>query len=506
MIARLGISGNDDMRLAVIYIGQETNDFNPVLTTLADYAAFGLLDGPAMFETLKGIGQVGGHLDACAASGRDVESVPITYGWAVAGGRITTEARLYFEERIRTGLKQAGRIDGLHLQLHGACSAEGIDDVEGTQIALCRDILGPDLPIVLGLDHHANVTEAMVRHATAIVAHRTQPHDIHDTGVIGADILMRIVAGEVKRPVIAFRKLRMTTHQEQFLTAHGPMKLWFDRARAIEAADPRVLHCGLFPMQPWLDVAEGGWAVTVSVDGDRALAERLADELADMAWSMREDFMVREAVPIDEAVRLADQETKPGVVVLSDTGDTVFGGSAGDSNLILESILRQGIKGRALIPLIAPPTARRLAEAGAGATVTLKVGGESTPFFTPLEVTGVVRKVADGRIALPEHGYPDVDMGRTVIFEVGPVTLMVSEGRGVAGNMPGAYRAFGIEPKDYAMAVLKTASNFQFFAPITSRVIRADTMGPGQSDVLTLPWKRLPRPMFPLDPIGSWKG
>ena len=90
-------------------------------------------------------------------------------------------------------------------------------------------------------------------------------------------------------------------------------------------------------------------------------------------------------------------------------------------------------------------------------------------------------------------------MGRTVIFETGPVTLLISELRGVAGNLPDVYRAFGIEPADYKMAVLKTASNFQFFAPITSRVIRADTRGPGQSDVFTLPWKRLPRPIYPLD-------
>ncbi len=94
-------------------------------------------------------------------------------------------------------------------------------------------------------------------------------------------------------------------------------------------------------------------------------------------------------------------------------------------------------------------------------------------------------------------------MGRTAVFEVGPVTMLISELRGVAGNLPDVYRAFGIEPEDYKIAVLKTASNFQFFAPITSRVVRADTAGPGQSDVFTLPWSRLPRPIFPLDAIAD---
>ena len=97
-------------------------------------------------------------------------------------------------------------------------------------------------------------------------------------------------------------------------------------------------------------------------------------------------------------------------------------------------------------------------------------------------------------------------MGRTVVFDVGPITLLISELRGLAGNLPDVYRAFGIEPRDYKIAVVKTASNFQYFAPISSEVIRVDTIGPGQSQVETLPWCRVPRPIFPLDPIGHWRG
>ncbi|MBM3523758.1 MAG: M81 family metallopeptidase, partial [Alphaproteobacteria bacterium] len=354
------------------------------------------------------------------------------------------------------------------------------------------------------LDHHANITQRMIDQSTAIVGHRTQPHDPPDTGRIGAELLIRIVAGEVK-PVTAWRKIPMITHQEQFLTSRHPMKTWFDRARTMEAADKRVLQASNYPMQPWLDVAEGGWATIVVTDNDQALAERLADELADLAWSMREVFQVREAVSIDDAVRRADAAPR-GVVVLSDTGDTVFGGSAGDSNLILESILRLGIKSKAIIPLIEPPTVARLVAAGEGARVTLPIGGHlATRFFKPLEVTGIVRRIGGGIIQAGEH-QAECDMGQVAVFEVGPVTMLVSELRGVAGNIPSAYRAFGVEPRDYKMAVLKTASNFQYFASITSEVIRVDTIGPGQSQVETLPWRRVPRPIFPLDPIKHWRG
>ena len=489
------------MRIGLIHISQETNDFNPVPTTLEDFAAFGIHEGAEVIAKGRGIGQVGGHIDTMERSAAMAETVPILRAWSCAGGRITREAFDFFRDKVRAGLAACGPLDGLDLQLHGACAAEGIDDVEGEIVALCRQIL-PDVPIVLGLDHHANVTQAMVTNSTAIVGHRTQPHDLFDTGQIGAALLLRIIT-EGLQPVTAWRKLPLVSHQEQFLTAQGPMKRWFDRARAMEA-DKRVLQASCYPMQPWLDFPDGGWAAVVVTDGDRALAARLADELADLAWSMRDDFQAREAIAVDDAVRMADQAPR-GVVVLSDTGDTVFGGAAGDSNVLLEAMLRLGIKGPALVPLISPTAVATLEAAGEGATATLPLGGEQSFWFAPLTVTGTVRKLADGRIMLDDGRHGEVDMGRTAVFEVGPVTLLISTLRGVAANVPDVYRAFGIEPTDYKIAVLKTASNFQFFAPIASQVIRADTTGPGQSDVHGLPWKRLGRPIYPLDGVTDWR-
>ncbi len=492
------------MRVALIHVSQETNDFHSLLTSLDDFAAFGIHEGAAVLERARGHAAIDGWIDAVAEAGLAVEWVPIVWGSAGAGGRISTEARQYFLDAIRRNLADAGPLDAIAIHLHGACAAEGVDDVEGEQLALVRAMRGADIPLVLSLDHHANVTKLMADCADAIVAHRTQPHDPYDTGHVAGKLLVRVLRGEI-RPVVTYRKLRLITHQEQFLTSGGPMKAWFDQARAMEA-DPRVLQVSPCPMQPWLDVAEGGWAVTVTTDGDPALAGRLAEESADFAWARRHDFMVQTAVPIDDAVRMADAENR-GVVVLSDTGDTVFGGTAGDSNLILEAILRLGIAGRALVPLISPQNVAALVAAGEGATVTVELGGTAaTDFFKPLAVTGTVKKIAPGKLHVPVFGRAYFDQGTTVVFEAGPVTLLVTERRGSAGNVPDTYRHFGIEPADFKMAVLKTASNFQYFASITSRVIRVDTPGPGQSDVKRLPWRRVPRPIFPMEEVAAWQG
>ena len=492
------------LRIALINLAQETNSFNPVLTSLADFEAFGIHEGEAVVSRCAPTSEVGGYLAAVGEWPGEVKTVPIIRGWAVAGGPISREVFDLFAQKIREGLAAAGPVDGLELQLHGACVAEMLDDVEGEQVELCRQILGDDVPIMLALDHHANVTEKMVKNATAILAHRTQPHDVYDTGLQSTRLLLRTAAGEVS-PAMASRKVPLISHQEQFLTAKGPMKVLFDRAREMEGR-PVVLSASPCPMQPWLDVEEGGWTMIVVTDGDQALAEDLAEELADLAWSMRADFQEREAVSVDDAVRRAHAAPK-GVVLLSDTGDTVFGGAAGDSNVILEAVLRLGVEGPVLIPLISPALAARLAEAGEGATVTVKVGGDSAPaFFDPIEVTGRVAKVADGsRVSVGYNHQSEVDMGTVAVFEVGPAVLLVSEKRGVAGNLPDAYSAFGIDPAKAKMAILKTASNFQYFMPLASELIRADTRGPGQSDLATLPWRRLPRPIYPLDPMDDWR-
>jgi microcystin degradation protein MlrC len=485
------------MRIGFLCITQESNDFNPLLTTLDDFRSNNIQIGAEIAAAAK-TGKYRGCLEAVAASGLDIEIVPIINASAVAGGRISREAFDYFAAQIRGGLAKAGRLDGLLLMLHGACAAEGIDDVEGEQAELCRQIVGPDVTIALGLDHHANVTHKMIDNVDLVAGHRTQPHDHVDTGNVTTAMLLKVLSQKI-RPTTAWRKIPLLSHQEQFFTDRVPMKTWFDRARAIEAEYPKVLQASNYPMQPWLNVAEGGWATVVCTDNDQALAERLADELADLAWSLRDKFQEHIAVTVDDAVRQADAAPK-GLVILSDTGDTVFGGSSGDSNLILESMLRVGIKGKALVPMIAPKAVATLHAAGEGATVTLNLGGEiAQQFFTPIEVTGVVRRLSDKPLPVASFRSGVVNMGKAAIFEVGKVTLLLTELRGAGGNLPELYEAHGVDVAEYQMAVMKTATAFHRFDRFRSAVIRVDTKGPGQSDIFTLPWTRLPRPIYPLE-------
>lgn len=488
----------EPIRLGVIHMSQETATFQPQLTTLDDFVSFGLYEGAEMLDPRHVDSRVRGFLTAVGVDAGAIEVVPIIRGIGGAYGRIAAAALDHFTTRIHTLLSSARPIDGLALQLHGACSAEGEDDVEGVLVDVCRDVLGPDVPIVLSLDHHANLTTRMIGGTDLVIGFRTQPHDPYETSIAAAQLLFRIVRDEV-RPTGAWRKIPLISHQEQYLTSGGPMRAWFQRARTMERQHG-VLTASNFPVQPWLDVAEMGFATCVYTDDDPVLAGQLADELADLAWSLRADFQVTTSVPADEAVTIAGAEPS-GVVILSDHGDSVFGGAAGDSTVLLEAVLRLGLDGRAIVPVVDPEAARAIAAQGEGARVSRAVGATLSGFHSPVHIDGTVRRVGSGRLHIEGLPDPELDMGATVVVDAGPVTLLISEHRGVGGNHPDVYRAFGIEPGDYRAAVLKTASNFQWFEPLSSRVVRVDTPGPTQSDIASLPWERIPRPMYPLDPI-----
>lgn len=485
------------MRIAIAHIGQETGSFTPTPTTIDTFRSFGLYTGQELLDKMRNVGPVGGFLAAAAEEKLDYTPLPVVQAWGGAHGPLTAETLAFLEEQLVTGLERVLPIDGFFFSQHGAAAADNDPDVEGYLLAATRRVLGPDVPIVCPLDHHGNVTQRMMDLMTGLVAHRTQPHLPFETGKLAAHQLFAILRGELK-PTIAWRKIPMLAHQEQFLTSGGPMKVWFDRAREYETL-PGVVSVSPFPMQPWLDVPEGGWATVVITNNDQALAERLADEHAQMVWEMRDQFWVYESIPVADAVQKAVAAER-GLVILSDTGDSVFGGASGDSTHILRELLRQGVTQTALVPIVDAEVVDQAISAGIGSTISAQLGGKlATAFHQPVPVTATVAAIGGGRIEAEVVGMESFNMGRAVLLEAGAIKIVVSEHEGIGGNHPVVYRHFGLEPATAKIVVMKTASNFQYYADMASTIIRVDTLGPTMSHLEQFPWQAVPRPIYPLD-------
>lgn len=489
------------MRIAVAEIGQETDSFSPIVTDLRDFSAFGLYFGDEILEKMQGAGPLGGFLEMVAQQPQTVEVIPLVRAWAGAGGAITSATFDFLKQRLLDGLRQSLPVDAVFLALHGAAAAEDEDDVEGSLLEAVRGVVGPELPVFVTLDHHANITRRMVENSSTLIGHETQPHDPIATGRKAARVMFDCLRGRATGvagglPAMAWRKIPMITPQDQFLTSAGPMKEWFGLAREMERR-PGVLDVSPYPMQPWLDAAEGGWAVVVHTAGDHRLAESLADESAALAWKLREQFWKSERVAPAEAVRQAVAAER-GLIILSDTGDSVYGGAPGESTWILRELLEQAVSCVALVPLVDPAAVEAAFVAGVGAHLTIDLGGKVDRVFNlPVGVTARVAAICKGAtVELPDRG--PCDLGRTALLEAGGVKIVVLDSRSFAINHPILYTHLGLEVDQAKIVVVKTASNFQFFSRWRKGLIRVDSPGTTQSDLRAFEWQRLPRPTWPV--------
>ena len=489
------------MRIAVAEIAQETDSFSPLTAELKDFESYGLYFGQEILQRMQGIGPMGGFLDI-AAEEQDVTLLPIIRAFGSAGGTITAAAFEFLMAHFIAGLKQSLVLDGVLLSLHGAAASATDDDVEGALLQAAREVVGSGIPIVVALDHHANITRRMVECANALIGHETQPHDPPATGRKAARILFRMLRGEI-RPTIAWQKIPMITPQDQFLTSDGPMKEWFDLARQMETRSG-VLDVSPYPMQPWLDVAEGGWSVIVHTDNAQELAQTLVAEMANKAWSLRERFWVSARVPPVEAVRRAVAAER-GLVILSDTGDSVYGGAPGDSTCILRALLDQRFACTAFVPMVDAEALNAAHAAGVGTQITIDLGGKLDNLFShPVQVTGRVAAISNG-FTVDLHDRGICDLKRTALLRVGSIFIAVLDHRSFAINHPVLYTHLGLDVADAKMVVVKTASNFQFFSRWHRELIRVDSPGTTQSDLTAFQWKRIPRPTYPLDPLTDWR-
>jgi microcystin degradation protein MlrC len=236
-------------------------------------------------------------------------------------------------------LRDAGQVDGLLLALHGAMLVEDNPDAEGEIIERMRAILPAGRPIGVSLDLHGHITERMLQPGTFLIGYREYPHiDMYETGERVARLMLDALAGR-RRPVMALVKRHMIVSPVNARTAEPPLSGIVSAARGMEDAG-RVLHASLFPVQPWIDVPDLGFAALVCTDGDAAVARVAAEELAAMAWDARQAF-IPDLTPLDEAVRIG--LTSEGTTIVGDTGDGPSGGAAGDNTAVLRALLSAGV-------------------------------------------------------------------------------------------------------------------------------------------------------------------
>ncbi|MGO9264135.1 MAG: M81 family metallopeptidase [Candidatus Binataceae bacterium] len=459
-----------------------------------------MLGGDAVLRLARGDGALGGF--AQGARERNWEVVPLHFVFPGIAGKITDKAHAWTKEAFVTSLRQAGKLDGVFLQLHGTAASDSLEDCEGDLLAAVRGVIGDRTPLIASLDGHANVTPLMVAQATTLTGVKTNPHyDFAATGRLAAHVIAGM-ADHSLAPVTAWAQPAMAPALQKLYIAPGwPMEHLMRLARNCQARDPRVLDvsmlCGFFCSER----RETGISVVVTTDREANLARDIAEELKQAAWEKRGAFHT-EMVGVADAVREAIA-ADDGPVVLGDLADSGGAGTPGDGTAILAELLKQNARDAVVGNIADPAAVKDAIAAGVGRQVTLTVGGKVDEFHgAPVAISGRVRTIHDGVFtASTRFNAGTVHRGPTVVVDCGGTEVILTS-RPVLVFEANHFRSLGIEPTARKILVCKAEMQHRAgFEGLARTFIDVDAPGLATQILSRLPYSKIRRPVFPLDDI-----
>jgi microcystin degradation protein MlrC len=493
------------MRLLIAMMKHETNTFSPVPTPLSRFGrGRGPIAGDAAIAAFRGTGTAIGAYLELAEQARAEVVVPIA-GDAAPSGPVEDAAYKHMTDAICDAVAKGG-FDGIMLDLHGAMVTESLEDGEGALLARIRT-LDAKTPIAVALDMHANLYDAIIDNATVVCGYRTYPHvDTYETGKRAGEILLRAMRGEVK-PVMAWGNAPMLPHVMRQGTADHPNKALQERCAAMSREG--ALAASLFTGFPHADITNAGLSAVVVTDGDRVLAERLRDDLLKQAWDDREAFVYK-LEPLQQSVARAKamppREAGDGPVVLLDHYDNCASGGTMDTTVVLAEIMRQGLDDVAAFAIHDPAAVQQAIAAGVGARVSLSIGGKlkmpALPVESPpLTVTGTVKTITDGRFRNrgPMGRGVQMNMGPSVVLDTGKVEIVLISQHQEPSDL-NCFLSLGIDPMQKRYVMLKSRIHWRAgLGPLAKAVVECAGVGVCTSDYGQLTFKKVRRPIYPLD-------
>ncbi|CAN5850319.1 M81 family metallopeptidase [soil metagenome] len=427
----------------------------------------------------------------------DVDFTPLIRARALQGGSIEPTFYDRFKKQLLDQLAAHGPWDGIFLDMHGAANVYGRDDVEGDMLAAIRAIVGPDCLISASYDLHGNVSGRVIDSLDILTAYRTAPHlDWLETQERALALLMRCLCEELS-PSMSFIPVPILVPGEQSSTE-------FEPAAALYATIPQVitdyqlLDASILIGYVWADEPRAtGSVVTVGLDEERT--RDAAADLAQKFWAVREEFQFGvTAGTVDECIQLALQETaRP--IVISDSGDNPTAGGAGDIPFVLERLLALGAESTLVAGIADAEAITTCAQAGVGATLPLTVGGKLDPIHgQPLRIKGTV--ISLHTVAWPANAKPGATVlpNRVAVFNVQGVHVVITERRTPFHEMTD-FTQLELDPTQYKIVVVKMGYLVPEVDQMAKRALLALSPGAVNQDIEHLPYKRIQRPMFPMD-------
>lgn len=491
------------MRIAIGLMMQETNTFASTPTDMDVFRAGYVRYGESILDFYRNMRvEVSGFLSVLDAAG--VTPVPLLGAHAYSGGPVTRAAFDELVGEFTSRIREGGPIDGVLLALHGAMVVEDEPDAEGRLLEAIRNVVGPNVPIAASLDLHGHITPLMIEQADILIGYREYPHiDMFETGERTAQLLLDTLAGRLK-PVLALAKRHMILSPVNARTTDEPLSRVVAAVREMERQG-RIVAGSLFPVQPWIDVPDLGFAALTLAE-NAASAQAAADELVEMVWQLRHQFEP-DIVPLPEAIRIG-LSAPSGTTVVGDAGDAPSSGAVADNNAVLRALLEAGAdkaNGRlSFLTLRDPEAVQQAAAAGIGATVTLSVGHKLSPRDgSPITITGRVTTLTEGLYRMHGPGGTGtlMNMGPSAVIAIGDIRLVLKTYASMEWD-PAVFTSMGLAFVEAALVFVKSPGHFRAaYSPLAERVLVADTPGAARANMRALELHKVTRPLFPLDDV-----
>jgi microcystin degradation protein MlrC len=455
--------------------------------------------GEEMMKCSGDSSPMGGALDCARAFGWDV--IPAADFRATPGPMVEDEVVDAFSRELLSRVPPV--LDGVYLVLHGAMVSPSFDDVEGEILERLRRIIGPDVPVFGVFDLHANFTQRMADHANCLVAYRENPHsDARHAAQSAASLL--------QRSLMTHQVPKMFWHHPPVLwpptgtgTASEPMKSLEAAAREMESMREfwAVNVCAGFS---FADTPEAGVSFVIASIGGATQALEALQNLSQLAISARESGNTTEA-PVDEVLAKLGKSPN-GLTVLVEPADNIGGGAPGDATGLLRALLKHEVK-NAAICINDPLAVWHLRDVEPSKKTTLTIGGRCSRLDPgPLELTVELLRRGEGRFALEDKRShlasmcgDTFDMGPCAVVRHSGITILLTSHKTPPFDL-GQWRSQGIEPRDLSVIGVKAAvAHRHAYDPIATQMLWVDTPGPCTSNLKSLPFQKVRRPIFPLD-------
>jgi microcystin degradation protein MlrC len=481
------------LRVAIGGVQHETNTFADTRARFEDFVAAdawpGLTRGPRLIEAVRGVNlPIAGFVDAAEKAGHELH--PLLWASAQPSGPVTRDAFERLSGLLIDALRSAPRVDAVYLDLHGAMVAEHLDDADGELLARVRKVVGDAIPVIASLDLHANVSDAMLRAASLLVAYRTYPHvDMAETGARAAGLLPRVMPA---------RQLVRARHQLDFLiplvwqcTLIAPMKELMERA--VAGTREPLLALELTPGFPLADVADTGPCVFGY--GTDASVHHAVEELAAAVAATEPLFVGRLwtiADAVDRALSIANVGLGP--VILVDTQDNPGAGGNADTMSIVKALIERDAESAVAGLICDPELASAAHAAGVGRKLTGRLGAKSGwPGESPLDAEFSIEALGDGRFTGtgPFYQGARMELGPMALLKVKGVRIAVASRKQQAADQA-MFRHLGVEPSSVRILVLKSSVHFRAdFGDLASEILVVAAPGPSPADLSQLPYRKL---------------